>query len=130
MLALFEDCKNFEYASLPTLLHRPEFVGSTDYIDRLPVDAVSAPVMKSCDQYRRPYVTFRLSVHEGKEAKYDDVIVLFQRYTDSETPLCFAGSCIRGRLPSLILNSETKQLWRDLLNGKTVCLQQATIKLC
>ena len=81
-------------ARLPKIEWRPDFLGSTDYIDRIrPADMGDNPIMVGEDNYRRPFVTFRLTRKSENEDERQKPMLstLFQRYTDSTHTWAFAG---------------------------------------
>ena len=78
------------------LIHQHQFVGPTDYIDRIESADIPHAVMWSIDQFSRPYLIFKVRVTSTsdkfrnpqtrkwcKKGEFvEDVLVLFQRYTD------------------------------------------------
>jgi hypothetical protein len=63
--------------------------GSTDYIDFLQPKDLTAPIMRGIDCFRRPFITFRYMVSDGRNSDNMEVETIFQRYTDDK--LCWTS---------------------------------------
>lgn len=132
---LFNDEKTFK--TLPVLEFKREFVGPTDYIDRIRVQDVSDPLMTGVDCYKRSLITLRMKF-TAKEDLYrikkdeDKTVVntYFQRYTDSDGPYvigtCYGLECKIGEtLPS----KEEVENIRELINYGKVETKEFIIEL-
>jgi len=66
--------------------------GSTDYIDFLSSDEMTAPIMQGIDKFNRRFMSFNIVSQDGGRG----VITAFQRYTNSDKPWCIGGDVYRG----------------------------------
>ena len=73
---------------IPILEWKDNFLGGTDYIDRITPEDLNHKIMMGIDRYHRPFICFRI---KRDEEKYS-VDTLFQRYT-GETQTWTNGTC-------------------------------------
>ncbi len=106
-------------ATLPKLEWNPGFLGSTHYIDGIRrADLGDNPVMVGEDNFRRPFVTFRLTRKSekedvnGKPMRVHHLHTLFQRYTDSPCTWAFAGCGIMCGS----LHEDNQEIMRELFS--------------
>lgn len=71
---------NSKMMDYPILSFNENFLGWTDYLDRIKPSDVSYPIMIGVDCFRRAFVTIRTSDINGEQT----VDTLFQRYSDDK----------------------------------------------
>ena len=121
-----------KFLSFPALEWKNEFIGFTDYIDRISPCDVSDPIMIGIDCYRRSFITLKLY----KDNQQEFVITLFQRYTNDPNTWTHGK---RGYLTIIhdsgyFMNSgkwnndEFKDILHDLCDNKKVVVRQQNIE--
>lgn len=117
-----------KFLSFPILEWKNDFMGFTDYIDRIQLSDVSDPVMIGTDCYNRSFITLKLKKNLEKEF----VIIMFQRYTNHletwthgkrgySTIIDDAGYFMNnGRWR----NEKLKEVLFDLCSNKMIAIQQ------
>ena len=83
--------------SIPLLPFKEDFLGSTDYIDRITQKDLTHAVMWGVDCYLRPYFTVLYLYGKNKTGTRPRLfkLVCFQRYTGSPKTWCISGSTVQ-----------------------------------
>ncbi len=87
----------------PILPFQPHFLGATSYLDGIKARDMTHPVMFGVDPYRRVYICVKYRCcqdsfrQNNEEVQIDPTgriftLTVFQRYTESRSTLCKAGS--------------------------------------
>ena len=124
------------FLTFPILRWKNEFIGFTDYIDRICPSDLDEPVMIGKDGYNRAFITLKLT--KGVYVK-EFVITLFQRYsTDPGTWThgkrgysTFIEGCgyFMNHFQWAKNNRDLKDSLLDLCNGKTIHIGDTTYRL-
>lgn len=94
------------------------WVGSTDYIDSIPV--LQQSIMIGIDQYNREFITFKISKKHSLESNSTSTtnITLFKRYTDNPNKFVFGGAQSSLLFPDAVLQSENLEILSTLIKGE------------
>jgi hypothetical protein len=120
--------------SFPIIKWNDEFMGYTDYIDRLYAHHMSDPIMLGIDCYNRPFIAFRT-----KHKTSLTVDVLFQRYSNDKhcwsNAHCgnsgFITHCGHSRMVNDIEPLELKTSLKGIVTEGCVTIENLrTHKLC
>lgn len=105
----FENMINY-----PIIEFQDNFIGFTEYIDRIRPDDLSEPIMIGIDCYKRPFICIRtLQIRDNIKS----VDTLFQRYTNEKETWSY-GCCGNGFLfSSSIHNHVNKNNIKRILNN-------------
>ena len=122
IIDLFKDVNYL--ATCPILKYQRSYDGQSGYIDNIPMDDISYPIMIGIDNANRPFITIRTQINRGSNV-YTAAEVLFQRYsndTDTWTKACVYGAP-SGWLPEsgiilrgIIQNNLLKENMNNLIN--------------
>lgn len=123
-----------KFLTFPVLEWKKEYIGCTDYIDRIrPID-LSDPVMIGRDQYQRSFISLKLRA--GVYSK-EFVVTMFQRYTDKK------DTWTHGRTGNLTIipqsgyflnhgtwkNMELQRNLSDLINNRSIVIHDSVFRL-
>lgn len=103
---------------LPILEFKDKFIGSTDYIDRVRISDLSAPVMVGIDRYRRAYIVLRMNFKSKTHNRVETVVhTFFERYTN-ERQVWTVGTCygLQFEICQTRLNDEDKLKLNELFD--------------
>jgi hypothetical protein len=84
----------YKYSDLPKITHQPNFVGRTDYIDKIYPEHLTHYVTRGCDQYKRLYLIVYYK---------NNIQTYFQRYSDSANGIWSYGEYLGGNSKDFIL---------------------------
>lgn len=88
IIDLFKDVNYL--TTCPILKYHGSYGGQSGYIDNIPVDDISHPIMIGIDNANRPFVTIRTQINIGSNV-YTAAEVLFQRYSNDTNTWTKAG---------------------------------------
>ena len=77
---------------IPILEWKDNFLGGTDYIDRIKPEDLNHKIMMGIDRYQRPFICFRIKRYNQRYGEIYSVDTLFQRYT-GEKKTWTNGTC-------------------------------------
>lgn len=123
-----------QFLTFPVLEWKKEYIGCTDYIDRIrPID-LSHPVMIGRDPYQRSFIC--LKMRAGVYPK-EFVMTMFQRYTNQQ------DTWTHGRIGNLTIipqsgyfldhgrwkDNELQQNLSNLINNQSIIIHDTVFKL-
>ena len=113
---------------LPVLPWKHNYMGCTDYIDRIKATDLIYPIMIGVDHFHRPFITIKYKNLNKNKKHTKCYITVFQRYTDNKK--CWVKCNTKGPLMiydgSSVFSDEDKALFINntvrLLCGKKIII--------